>query len=246
VPSRFLARARYVLGSQREVLRASRALRRAADEAETASAAVDAAFEIHIGATAVKPTQVPGEIAEFLELVRAERPQRVLEIGTDNGGTLYLLAWASAPDARILSIDIRAYGRLRRQLYRSFGRRRQHLEVDRRDSHLTATRAAVQRFFRGQPLDVLLIDGDHSYEGVRRDFELYAPLVRTGGIVAFHDIVDGPDGAVGGVPRFWREARSSLVDPVEIVHSRDQGGYGIGVGRWPETPRGPAAGGAAT
>lgn|GEM_PF-2937274 len=35
--------------------------------------------------------------------------------------------------------------------------------------------------------DVLLIDGDHSYEGVRKDYELYAPLVREGGIILFDD-----------------------------------------------------------
>ena len=33
-------------------------------------------------------------------------------------------------------------------------------------------------------IDFLFLDGDHSYEGVRRDFENYAPLVRPGGIVA--------------------------------------------------------------
>lgn len=33
----------------------------------------------------------------------------------------------------------------------------------------------------------LLIDGDHSYDGVRRDFENYAPLVTPGGIVAIDD-----------------------------------------------------------
>jgi predicted O-methyltransferase YrrM len=35
--------------------------------------------------------------------------------------------------------------------------------------------------------DVLVIDGDHSREGVRRDFELYASLVEPGGIVLFDD-----------------------------------------------------------
>jgi predicted O-methyltransferase YrrM len=154
----------------------------------------------------------------------------VLEIGTDNGGTLYLLAWASAPDARLLSVDIRDYPRRRRWLYRSLGRRGQRVEVHCGDSRLTATRTAVERYFREEPLDLLFIDGDHAYESVRRDYELYAPFVRAGGIIAFHDIVEGPESSVGGVPRFWREIRSSLLQTVEIVHSYDQGGYGIGLG----------------
>jgi predicted O-methyltransferase YrrM len=205
-------------------------LRRAAAAAATPRAAVDAAFTTRIGVTAVPPTQIAEEMVDFLERVRAVQPRRVLEIGTDNGGTLYLLSWASAPDARVLSVDIRDYGRLRRQLYRSFGRRQQHVEVMRADSQLETTRDAVRRHFGGASIDLLFIDGDHAYASVRRDFELYVPLVRAGGLVALHDIVDGPDNTVGGVPRFWREIRSTLSDPVEIVQSRDQGGYGIGVG----------------
>lgn len=43
-----------------------------------------------------------------------------------------------------------------------------------------------------QPIDILFIDGDHSYEAVKRDYEIYAPLTRH--IVAFHDIrsIAGP------------------------------------------------------
>jgi predicted O-methyltransferase YrrM len=207
-----------------------RALRRAAAAAATPEAAVEAAFRTRVGSTSVVPTQVREEMFEFLTRVREDRPRRVLEIGTDNGGTLYLLAWASAPDARLLSIDIREYDRLRRRLYNSLGRHGQRVTVLRGDSRSHATRAAVERYFRGGPLDLLFIDGDHAYESVRRDYELYAPLVRVGGTVAFHDIVEGPESSVGGVPRFWREVRPSLCHTVEIVHSSDQGGYGIGLG----------------
>jgi predicted O-methyltransferase YrrM len=38
-------------------------------------------------------------------------------------------------------------------------------------------------------VDFLFIDADHSYEGVKKDFEMYSPLVRKGGIIAFHDII---------------------------------------------------------
>lgn len=36
-------------------------------------------------------------------------------------------------------------------------------------------------------MDFLFIDGDHSIEGCRYDFEQYSPLLKTGGFVAFHD-----------------------------------------------------------
>jgi hypothetical protein len=34
----------------------------------------------------------------------------------------------------------------------------------------------------------LFIDGDHSYQGARFDFETYGPMVKSGGIIALHDI----------------------------------------------------------
>lgn len=44
-----------------------------------------------------------------------------------------------------------------------------------------------------EPLDVLFIDGDHSYDGVKADFERHEPNVKKGGIILFHDasIYDG-------------------------------------------------------
>src|SRR6185312_3332998 len=37
------------------------------------------------------------------------------------------------------------------------------------------------------PIDLIFIDGDHSYEGVKRDWELFLPHVKPTGIVIFHD-----------------------------------------------------------
>lgn len=38
-----------------------------------------------------------------------------------------------------------------------------------------------------KPIRLLFIDGDHSYEGVKLDFEMWSPFVIDGGLVAFHD-----------------------------------------------------------
>lgn len=38
-----------------------------------------------------------------------------------------------------------------------------------------------------EPIDLLFIDGDHEYEGVKLDCNLYLPKVRPGGLAAFHD-----------------------------------------------------------
>jgi predicted O-methyltransferase YrrM len=36
-------------------------------------------------------------------------------------------------------------------------------------------------------IDLLFIDGDHSYEGVKTDWDLYSPLLKSGSCVVFHD-----------------------------------------------------------
>jgi predicted O-methyltransferase YrrM len=36
-------------------------------------------------------------------------------------------------------------------------------------------------------IDFLFIDGDHSYEGVKTDWDLYSPLLKSGSCVVFHD-----------------------------------------------------------
>lgn len=69
---------------------------------------------------------------------------------------------------------------------------------------------------------------------------MYAPLVRGGGIVAFHDIVPDfrmrygtPTGSdVGQVPQFWSDLKSQLSAYEEFIEDADQDGYGIGVVHW--------------
>lgn len=39
----------------------------------------------------------------------------------------------------------------------------------------------------GYLVDMVFVDGDHSYEGCRGDIEAWGPHVRTGGVIAIHD-----------------------------------------------------------
>ena len=227
---RLAARARYEVGTFRLWRRTIRELRHAAKSVTEPEEAVEYAFADH-GPFSLMPIQIRSEIVGFLKLVKADQPRRALEIGAQYGATAFLLAWASAPRARLVSLEIMQWPFSRRYISRRFARSGQRVEVWHADSQLDETRDAVSRFFGDDPLDLLFIDGDHSYNGVRRDYELYSPFVRVGGLIAFHDIVDGPQVSVGEVPRFWREIAPSLDETQELVESWSQGGYGIGVGR---------------
>lgn len=52
------------------------------------------------------------------------------------------------------------------------------------------------------PVELLFIDGDHSYEAVRRDAEIWLPRLTDGGTVMFHDVATA---AYSGPRRVVRE-----------------------------------------
>jgi cephalosporin hydroxylase len=98
----------------------------------------------------------------------------------------------------------------------------QRLELIEGDSHDPGTLERVRELVRPGSVDLLFVDGDHTYEGVRADFELYGPLVRPGGLIAFHDVL--PHSQAGSeVDRFWREIRSGC----EHWESSDAGDVGF-------------------
>jgi predicted O-methyltransferase YrrM len=182
-------------------------------------------------------TQQPEEIGWLFELVQAKRPRHLLEIGLDEGGTLLLWTRAAASDAHLISIDTRPPGPL--GIYSPFPLVRRcfahsHQRIDlllAADSHDNTTQARVEKILRGAGLDFLFIDGDHSRDGVWQDFRMYSPLVRPGGIVAFHDVSQAPAPSTEGVAAFWHEFRAKH-ETEECVVGREPG-FGIGIWRVP-------------
>jgi predicted O-methyltransferase YrrM len=225
---------------------AARRLRAAGQNASDLEALVDVPFSLAPFGVELPCGQVRAEVLGLLEAVAAERPRRLLEIGTAGGGTLFLLALAADRAATIVSVDLPegefggGYPVWKIPLYRGFVRRTQRLHLIRGDSHAPETLARTRTALRGEPLDFLLIDGDHTYDGARRDFSDYGPLVRPGGLIAFHDIAQPgelrPGGALllgGEVPRLWRELRDRY-ETRELLASPD-GFFGIGLLRVPPT-----------
>jgi len=213
-------------------------LRRETNKCNSIEDYVDLAFNIFnifpIKLWKIKPAQVKEEIAELLRVLAKHKPKFILEIGTAGGGTLFLFVRISSPDATIISIDLPGgrfgggYPEWRKTLYELFATHRQKIHLIRGDSHALATLNMVEKILKGRELDFVFIDGDHKYDGVKRDFEMYRRLVGKGGIIAFHDIVPGPPENVGGVPKFWNEIKHSFKH-IEHVEKWKQGGYGIGL-----------------
>lgn len=181
----------------------------------------------------MRPYQVDDEILGLLAELRQRAPQRLVEIGTAQGGTLFLLARALPSSAHVVSVDLPhgefggGYAHWKIPLFHALAWGGARLSLLRGSSQTVEMRDRVRDRLGGQA-DFVLIDADHSYAGAKRDFELYSPLVARGGMVAFHDIVPGKEKDVGGVPELWRELRSSYRHK-EFVRDWNQGGFGIGV-----------------
>jgi len=195
---------------------------------------VDLAFNFKINGLNIAPVQVKEEILELLKILEKIKPKIILEIGTANGGTLFLFSRIADKNATIISIDLPGgkfgggYPKWKIPLYKSFAKGNQKIYLIREDSHEEETLRLVKNILGNKKVDFLFIDGDHTYEGVKKDFEMYSQLVRKGGIIAFHDIVEGSTENVGGVPIFWKEIKKHYKH-LEIIKDWNQGGCGIGL-----------------
>lgn len=155
--------------------------------------------------------QNPGEFGMLWELVASRPHARVLEIGSLFGGTLWW--WSHLPAVETLvSVDVPsdwaevADGvRAARESWAEwFSPRVDFVEVVA-DSHDPATLGLVDG-----PFDFAFIDGDHSYDGVRSDWLMWSPLVRPGGLLAFHDTWPNGNRHEPGVVRWVDELRHHL------------------------------------
>jgi predicted O-methyltransferase YrrM len=146
------------------------------------------------------------EAAYLHRLVRETQPETVVEIGRFRGGSTVIIA--AALDRGVLhSYDIEVrQGRDGVELDRQLaGVLERYGLADRVRLHVADSRSAEPP---SGPIGILFVDGDHSEEGVRADFEHWAPQLGPGGHLLFHDAVDAPDFVSPSVPGPARVANS--------------------------------------
>ena len=148
------------------------------------------------------------EAAYLYRLTRDLGASTIVEIGRYKGGSTFLLAAAMDGASRLFSYDphVKLRGEdpdapLRAALAR-FG-------LDTRTTLVVADSKTAQP--PDSPVDLVFVDGDHSYEGVSADYERWAPRLRGGGHLLFHDALDGEYAVADpGVRRFIEELRGDL------------------------------------
>jgi cephalosporin hydroxylase len=178
--------------------------------------------------------QVEDEYCGVVDWVAMRTPRIILEIGTAKGATL--LAWSRIASELVISVDLPGgihgggYPAVKEKLFQVFVSDRPGVELltIRGDSHSAELRDHVRATLAGRGVDFLFIDADHRYDGVARDFELWSPLVSSGGHIAFHDILPHRVLKDCEVNLLWDELKPHF-NTTEFISDPEQGWAGIGI-----------------
>jgi Methyltransferase domain len=171
------------------------------------------------------------ELAPFLALVG--HPRTIIEIGAGEGGMLAAFCAIGAHDATIISVDLKGGpwgGGAGDSLLQRRANPKPHqtLQLVRGNSRDLEIVDRVSELAPGG-VELLFIDGDHTYDGVAADYRLYSPLVSRGGIIALHDILPAPKFPDCQVDRFWTEL---VGEKREIISPGETEGFYGGGGTW--------------
>lgn len=178
-----------------------------------------------------KASQHPDELGQFVALLRNHGVLRYLEIGSRDGDTFHHVMRHLPQGAFGVAVDLP--GGL-------WGRDSKKNLLSAIENINEGGRKAVSVFGDSQtpeiaaqvkehgPFDAILIDGDHTLDGVTADWLLYGNMAP---LVAFHDIAgdglrDRKSGRRVEVPRLWRDLKARH-DHREFI--ADGSGMGIGV-----------------
>jgi len=194
---------------------------------------VKLAFDFRVDNVSIEPMQSKEEIYSLLKIVSRHKPKVIMEIGTARGGTLFLLSKIAEPNATLISIDLpngefggEFYPEWKQPIYQSFPPKKQKMHLLRSNSHSSKCFEKVRSILRNRKIDFLFIDGDHSYNGIKKDFQMYKKLVSNNGLIALHDINEENSLNVK-VSKFWNQIKSRH-ENFEIVSNQKGKGFGIG------------------
>lgn len=105
----------------------------------------------------------------------------IVDIGTAQGGSAFIMALSSKSTVKVYTIDPKESD--------SFLQNRERFGLKSKLENFTMTSDMAFDYFKDSDIDMLFIDGVHSYDGVMHDYHTFGQRVKTGGIIAFHDVL---------------------------------------------------------
>jgi len=149
----------------------------------------NAMWEVMMERRAIQKKEEWFELSKIIK--KSSKKDNVLEIGSLSGGTSY---YFSKTFKNVVAIDMNKVDKLEENCTAIIG-----------DSHSQEVVNKVREL--GIKFDLIFIDGDHSYEGVKQDFLYYKEFLSEEGMIVFHDIIssDYHAGANCFVSLLWQE-----------------------------------------
>jgi predicted O-methyltransferase YrrM len=151
------------------------------------------ALALRSGLIPPRTMHAPEEAQALVSIARSARV--VVEIGVYEGSSALVLVEAMRPGSELHLIDpfldesgwaLPSGWGATEKATRSVVARAARADGPRVVWHVERSQD-VGRRWDGRPVDLVFIDGDHSPEAVREDWEVWHPHVLPGGHVAFHD-----------------------------------------------------------
>jgi hypothetical protein len=125
-----------------------------------------------------------GHALFLLNLARETKAKLVVEIGLGDGdSSCAFLLGLKENGGKLISIDIEDKPAAKEKI--------QKFELEAYWQFIkSASENATSQLVGELPIDILLIDGYHSYDQVKLEYELYRPLMNEGGYILFHDSIN--------------------------------------------------------
>jgi len=163
-----------------------------------------------LGVAAPETQTSPAERAALAR--HASGRKSCVEIGVWHGVNTRRIRAVMAPDGTVTAVDPFPPGRLGFSIPRAIAVREIGRCARGRAVLLRTTSADAAKGWSA-PVDFLFVDGDHSYEALRTDWEAWSPHIAPGGIVCLHDSNATPERPItdAGSVRFTEEV--ALRDP---------------------------------
>jgi len=135
--------------------------------------------------------QVREELFDFLTLLLDNNVKRMVQIGLGHWASTHFILSLLLDHITTVEYDSEFIERYRPEMDEDF------------ESIIQGDSTVVHSDIDGE-FDAVFIDGNHSYEYVKKDLENFLPKVKQGGIVALHDV--NFEGERYGSPRVLRES----------------------------------------
>lgn len=155
----------------------------------------------------IKANNTVEERKAFYKYSKDLRNTSILDIGTAFGGSAFVFALASHPSVNVFTIDPNKN--------ENFFIWRERLRLQFKLTYFEdKSENVAKNWLPETKLSLVFVDGVHSYEGVKSDFENFYHLIKKGGIVMFHDyyMYDGIKDAVDEIVKSGKLKKLEIID----------------------------------